>query len=40
MGKLKLANGEYYEGIFVDGEKQGQGQYIWANRDRYQGEFY
>lgn len=37
--KLKYDNGDYYEGNFVNGKKQGKGTYTYANGNIYEGNF-
>ncbi|CAL6057856.1 Conserved_hypothetical protein [Hexamita inflata] len=33
------AEGDEYQGSFVNGLKSGQGQYVWTNGDKYEGAF-
>ena len=37
---MTFANGDKYEGDFVNDVRSGDGKYIWANGDTYEGEFY
>lgn len=37
--KVNYDNGDYYEGNFVDGKRQGQGLYIYASGAIYQGQW-
>ena len=39
QGKMKYANGEYFEGSFLDNERSGEGRIFWPNGDVYDGEW-
>lgn len=39
QGKMKYANGEYFEGSFLDNERSGEGRMFWPNGDFYDGEW-
>ena len=32
---MTFANGNYYEGDYVNNERHGEGKYRWANGDEY-----
>ncbi len=36
---MTYANGDSYQGNFIDGRKEGNGVYTWANGDIYEGTF-
>jgi len=36
---MEFANGDKYNGEWVDGEKEGTGQYTYSNGDVYLGNF-
>ena len=38
-GKMTYANGNIYEGEWIDGLFDGHGKYTWANGDVYEGEY-
>ena len=38
-GVLTFANGDKYDGEFIDDEFEGQGVFTWANGDKYEGQF-
>ena len=38
-GALKVANGDFYEGTFVDGELEGEGYVRYARGSTYEGQF-
>jgi hypothetical protein len=37
-GFYTYANGDRYEGDFVDGKQNGKGIYTWGSGDRYEGD--
>jgi hypothetical protein len=39
MTKIELDNGVSYEGEWLNGEREGQGEQIWADGSRYVGDW-
>lgn len=38
-GKYTCANGDVYNGNFINGVRHGEGKYKWADGDEYVGDF-
>lgn len=38
-GVERWPNGEVYSGCFIDGLKEGRGEFVWLNGAKYVGEF-